>query len=217
MECEGVACRSHAGELSFDGGNILGAALESEAVDEGPGRSLTPVGHDLASQGRREELERRILVDVVLDHGVVHLNQPDQSGVHESVWWNSCRAETWLALLLKGVDPVGDDLTDVDPEQVSCQRRHHHLVGPSRVGQMSGHHGQPVLAEVQPVHADHRLDVVDRPDFGGPVRSQRGRGKRDARLDVANPGETGDGLDGRRRVARWRATPVTGATEDRDA
>ena len=129
-----VPRRNQAGELPLHLGDAGVPAVDLQPVGDGAALTLARVGHDLPAQRGREEDERREPVDVVLHEGVAHLDEPDQLGVDPSMGRHLRRAEAGQPLLLLGVEPVGDHLTDVEPEQMrAADRRHDDLVGPIRV------------------------------------------------------------------------------------
>ena len=83
MESVGIARRGRRRELPLHRGDAAVSAVELEAI--GDGAFLAAVGHDLSAQRRGEEDEGRESVDVVLDDGVAHLDQPHQRGVETDV------------------------------------------------------------------------------------------------------------------------------------
>ena len=195
VEAVGVAGRCRQSELPLHRIHVAVSVVELEPIGDGP--CLPSLGHDLSSEGRGEEDERRVLVDVVLDDGVALLDQPHQRGVDTDVWRDLGGAEARQVRLSGRVDAVRDDVANVEAEQVRGCRSHHDLVAPVGVGQAPGGHGQSILVEEQSVDAGDRLDVVDGAQAGRAVPGQRGGGNWDGGLDVPYAREAGDRLDGR--------------------
>jgi hypothetical protein len=113
------------------------------------------------------------------------------------------RTEGRQACLLLGVEAVGNDLTDVKPEQVRRRRRHHELVRPIRVGQPALRDRQAVLVEVEAVDAGSRKrrDEGVGAEAGGAVGTQREGIQGDRGLDLFHAGQMGDLSRGGRGVA----------------
>ena len=205
-------------ELPFDGRNTSIATIELQSViDDVPG-PLVRVGDHLSTECRGDEDEGRELVDVVLDDPVGHLDQSDQLRIDAPVGWNSRCAEGRQALLLRGVDAVGNHLTDMESEQMSRGRRHDDLIGSIWVGHPALSNRQAVLVEEQAVDAakdERRLQGVG-VETRRPVRLQRGRGQERGTLHMPHTGQILDRFGGGWGVGHIAATVLLSA-DDRHA
>ena len=215
MKGGGGALGDQGGEFLLDLGHARVPVVDLESIGDGAAFALPPVGHDLPAERRCEEDEGGEPVDVVLHDGVAHLDEPHQLGVDASMGWDLRRAEAGKALLLLGVEPVRDDLTDVEPQQLRGDRRHDDLVGPIGISHPPLGHSQAVLAEKETVDAGECEGILqDRGvECGSTVAEQGGGGENHGRLDVLDAGQSGDLLRGRRGVIG--ASAVVEASEDR--
>ena len=144
-------------------GTARGTTLRLDPEDEGAGELLPLPRQQLPGKRRRQGDERGEGVDVVLHDLRVQRRQPDDLQIDSQSRRNGARPEAGQVLLGVRVEPVRDDLADVETKLLCDLRCHHDLIGSGRRRHAALGDGDSVLGEEQAVDAGHGIRLAGDP------------------------------------------------------